>query len=59
MKSADALVGLKASSRPPAGPRIRFQAFTRWTIVGFPLEAPARVRIATFSARYPFLRIRP
>jgi hypothetical protein len=59
MKSADALVSLKPPSRPPGGPRIRFQAFTRWTIVGFPLETPARVRIATFSARYPFLSLRP
>jgi hypothetical protein len=45
--------------RPSGGPRIRFQAFTRWTIVGFPIEAPARVRIATFSGRHPFLSSRP
>jgi hypothetical protein len=59
MKSSDAMVGLKSQCRSAGGDRIRFQAFTRWTIVGFPVEAPARVRIATFSGRHPFLSVRP
>jgi hypothetical protein len=44
---------------PPGGARIRFQAFTRWTLVGFPIEAPARVRITDLSGRHPFLSSRP
>jgi hypothetical protein len=59
MKASGVMAGLKPQSRTPAGPRIRFQAFTRWTIVGFPIEAPARVRIASFSGRHPFLSSRP
>jgi hypothetical protein len=59
MKAAGVMTGLKTPARPPARPRIRFQAFTRWTIVGFPIESPARVRIASFSGRHPFLSSRP
>jgi hypothetical protein len=59
MKATDAMISLKLPCRPSGGPRIRFQAFTRWTLVGFPIEAPTRVRIATFSARHPFLSSRP